>query len=64
VQKLALEDFPEILTVQDLAKILRVGIRTAYRTCHRQDFPAIRVGKQIRVSKNALNKWLQSQYTK
>lgn len=34
------------ITVEDVAKDLKVGINTAYEIFKRDDFPAIRIGKQ------------------
>lgn len=49
----------EILTIPEIARILRVGKNTAYALTARKDFPAIRVGRQIRVSRAAFNDWLK-----
>lgn len=52
---------PALLTVPELAARLRIGLRTAYNLCHEPDFPAMRVGGQIRVSEIALARWLDEQ---
>ena len=37
---------------------LRIGRSTAYALCHQPEFPAIRVGGQIRVRTEALDAWI------
>lgn len=57
------EDLPLILGPQD---ILRLGIMpgskaTVYSLFHRADFPAVRHGKRLLVSRDALRRWLEGQ---
>ena len=49
---------PSVLTVPEVAKRLRIGRTSAYQLCARPDFPALRVGGQIRVAEDALQRWL------
>ena len=39
----------EVLTAQDIAKILKVSRATAYEIMERTDFPTIRIGRNKRV---------------
>jgi len=50
-----------LLTVAETAELLRIGKNTAYELVHRQDFPAVRIGRVIRVPKDALLKWIEKQ---
>jgi excisionase family DNA binding protein len=56
-----LSDLPLLLTVQDLADLLHVGRNAAYEQCHRPGFPAVRIGKQLRIPRDALVRWLDTQ---
>lgn len=50
-----------MLAVTDLAEILGVGRTTAYELCRRPGFPAIKIGKQIRIPREALMYWIDGQ---
>ena len=51
----------EFLTVSEVASLLRVGKTTVYEICrYNHDFPAIRVGRQVRVLKSELLDWLKT----
>ena len=49
---------PMLLTVPQAAKLLQVGRDTMYNLTHRQDFPAIRVGRNVRINREQLQSWL------
>jgi excisionase family DNA binding protein len=48
----------EILTVEEIGEYLRIGRSSAYNLVNQPDFPAIRIGKQIRVEREALFQWM------
>lgn len=48
-----------LLTVKELAKVLRIGRSSAYELCRQNEFPVIRVGKNIRIPKKALFDWIE-----
>ena len=48
----------EVLKVDDIAEVLRVSTSTAYRLCRDAEFPAFRVGGQIRVTRKDLYVWI------
>ena len=50
-----------LLTVNELAEILRIGRSSAYELCRQNQFPVVRIGKVIRIPKQALNEWLDRQ---
>jgi len=50
---------PLVLTVNDVAKILNIGRNNAYDLFHRPDFPSVRAGKILRVSRDAFCNWLE-----
>lgn len=55
------DDLPAVMSVMDVAQVLKVSRNTAYEAVHSAGFPAFTVGKQIRVSKAAFIEWLHQQ---
>jgi excisionase family DNA binding protein len=49
-----------VLTVEEAAKLLRVGRNALYDAIGRGDIPHRRVGRKIRLSRIALMRWLES----
>jgi len=49
----------EILNVKQLAEYMGIGLNSTYRLTHQKDFPTLRVGKRILVSKEELDKWIE-----
>lgn len=49
------------ISVQEAAVHLGVSERYAYYLTHRADFPTVRIGKRIRVSREGLRIWVQEQ---
>ncbi|MBM7606021.1 excisionase family DNA binding protein [Metabacillus crassostreae] len=52
-------DSPEILTVEQAAKILKMGKTSVYELTQRVDFPAIRDGRKVRIPYDGLMNWIQ-----
>ena len=52
---------PALLTVDELADYLRIGRTSAYELCRKLGFPAIKIGRSIRVPLQALQNWLNQQ---
>jgi excisionase family DNA binding protein len=50
----SLDALPELLTVDELAAFLRCGRGTAYALIARGDLPAVRIGRLLRVPRQAL----------
>lgn len=48
----------DLLTVLDMAKLLKISRSKAYSLTKQKDFPIIKIGKSIRIIKNELYKWL------
>ncbi len=46
------------MTVAEAAQVLRIGERTAYKLVRQGRLPAIRVGNQWRIEKEAFEAWL------
>lgn len=51
----------EILTVSDLADLLKISSPVAYELVARNDFPSFKIGKSIRIYKSELMNWLSKQ---
>lgn len=49
----------DILNVKQMAKYLGIGVNAAYRLVHQEDFPSIRIGKRIVISKTQLDNWVE-----
>lgn len=56
------EDLPELFGVRTLADFLGIAQALAYELVRRKDFPSLRVGKRILVSKDGLREWIRQQY--
>jgi excisionase family DNA binding protein len=50
-----------LLTVNDLANMLRISPRTAYKWSRRNDFPALKVGGCLRFRSADIEAWLLEQ---
>ncbi len=53
-----LSDAPDLLTVPEVAKLLRIGKNQAYEAVKRGDIPSIKIGKTIRIPKHHIANWL------
>ena len=51
----------DLLTVPETAKILRISRNLAYELVARNEIPAIRLGRVIRVPRHGLQVWLDRQ---
>lgn len=47
----------EFLTTEDVARSLGCSLPTARQLFYRPDFPALKIGKNFKVSKQAFEKW-------
>lgn len=56
-----LRGLPAVLTVEEVAHALRIGRGAAYEAIRRGDIPALRFGRTIRVSREALAELLGGQ---
>lgn len=61
MQYKTIQDLPLFFTVETLAEIMSIGLANAYDLCHRKGFPSIIVNRRIVVSRDAFQKWLESQ---
>lgn len=49
---------PDVLTVRELALVLRVGLNTAYRMVREGTIRGVRVGRQYRIPKQAILEYI------
>ena len=56
------DDIPLIMTVEDLMPILLIGRNTAYELVRSGKIKSIRVGRQIRISRDALIAFLEDSH--
>ena len=52
---------PLWLTVKQAAQLLQLSEDTVYPMAHRQDFPAVRIGRAIRIDRRRLEEWAAAQ---
>ena len=58
------EDLPLFLNAELLAKVLGVGISSAYELMHERGFPSMRIGKRFIVPRDDLKRWMEEQVEK
>ena len=51
-------ELPLVLTVEEARRVLRIGRRQLYQAIARQDVPAVKVGRSIRIPRSSLEAWL------
>lgn len=51
-------ELPLVLTPKNIADILALSRNTVYELCQSADFPAFKVGKQYRISRDRFIAWL------
>ena len=56
----SIEDLPLVLRVEDLMSILGIGRNTAYELIRCGQIRSVRVGKQLRIPKEALIEYLSA----
>ena len=54
------DDIPLVMTVEDLMPILLIGRNTAYELVRSGEIKSIRVGRQIRIPRDALIAFLEN----
>lgn len=48
------DQLPDVLSVEQAARVMGIGRNTAYEAARRDEIPHIRIGNRILVSKHAL----------
>jgi predicted DNA-binding transcriptional regulator AlpA len=52
-----IKSLPEVITIAEVQKILRIGRSQAYEIARQKNFPRLPIDKPIRVPKNEFLKW-------
>lgn len=52
------EDYPKMLTVEEMCDILNIARETGYRMIRRGEFEVLKLGRVIRVPKNQVLKYI------
>lgn len=55
-----LKDYPDVLTVKDVADVLHIGINTAYSLLQTGEIKSCKIGRIYRVPKVYLSEYLRS----
>ncbi len=55
-----MENEDRLLTILDMAKLLKISRSKAYSLIKSSTFPIIRIGKCIRISEKELKSWLHN----
>lgn len=53
-----IKDSAMLLTVSQAAELLQLGRDTMYQLTHVDGFPAIRLGRAVRINREGLQRWL------
>ena len=54
----SIDQLPLVLTVEQLAAVLEIGINSAYELVRSECIQSVRIGRQYRIPKNALKTYL------
>jgi len=52
------DSYDDVVTVEQLAKMLKIGRNTAYELVRAQIIPSIRVGRNIRIPKQSIIEYI------
>jgi len=50
-------DYPAVMRVRELAEVLGVGLAAAYNLVHVRGFPAVVLGRNIRIDRDRAREW-------
>ena len=51
-------NYNDVVTISELAEMLKIGRNTAYELVRAEIIPGIRIGRQLRISKQAVIEYL------
>ncbi len=54
-------DLPDVLTIDETARFLRISRGLAYLCARRGELPTVRVGRRLLVSRDRLLAWLNAE---
>ncbi len=57
-----MDDFPQVLTIEEASKYLRIPLSTLYKLAQDGKIPCQKVGRHWRFRKETIDKWLGDQF--
>ena len=54
------DELPLFLNADTVAKVLGISISSAYELMHEKDFPSLKVGNRLIVSKENFKQWVET----
>ena len=57
------DHIPDVLTIPELQKVLRIGRSTAYRLIKTSELRCIRIGRSIRIPREYVLEFIETQHT-
>ena len=55
----SLDEMPVTLNADEMAEVLHISLARAYQLLHRADFPTLKIGRRLLVTKDALRDWMR-----
>lgn len=55
----SLDEMPVTLNADEMAEVLHISRARAYQLLHRSDFPTLKIGRRLLVTKDALRDWMR-----
>lgn len=56
-----MKELPQLLTVKEMAEILKIKLNAAYQIIYKRSFPILKIGpKKIRVPRYELINWIKN----
>ena len=55
----SLDEMPVTLNADEMAEVLHISRARAYQLLHRADFPTLKIGRRLLVTKDALRDWMR-----
>lgn len=52
------DDLPLFLNAETIAKLLGISITSSYELMHEKDFPSLKIGSRLLVSKEKFSEWI------
>ena len=52
---------PQVMTIDELAKYLRLSKSTLYKLCQKHEIPGQKIGRHWRFLRDEINQWLRTE---
>ena len=57
-----LSQYPDALTAEETAQLLRINVKTVYKLIREGSLPSVKVGRSFRISKTELVRYIDGNY--